>query len=148
MQAEKNHKIEREVEDYVVKTKFADELAERLKEKAAENGEQFDKGKEEKEENEEKEEQKNESEEVSSYYDTEEDDENEEVKKDDQENRNIANFIEKKATGVSKPIKDIEDSEMIQKMRKEWEQIQGDPNLMDKQLKDHLKMLDEISKGE
>ena len=35
MQAEKNHKIEREVEDYVVKTKFADELAERLKEKAA-----------------------------------------------------------------------------------------------------------------
>ena len=48
MQAEKNHKIEREVEDYVVKTKFADELAERLKEKAAENGEHFDKGKEEK----------------------------------------------------------------------------------------------------
>ena len=110
MQAEKNHKIERDVEDYVVKTKFANELAERLKEKAAENGEQFDKGKEEKEE---KEEQKNESEEESSYYDTEEDDENEEVKKEDQENRNIANFIEKKATGVSKPVKDIEDSEMI-----------------------------------
>ena len=80
MQAEKNHKIERDVEDYVDKTKFADELAERLKEKATENGEQFDKGKEEKEE---KEEQKNESEEESSYYDTEEDDENEEVKKED-----------------------------------------------------------------
>lgn len=48
MQAEKNHKIERDVENYVVNTKFADELAERLKEKAAENGEQFDKGKEEK----------------------------------------------------------------------------------------------------
>ena len=33
-------------------------------------------------------------------------------------------------------------------MRKEWEEIQGDPSQMSESLKNHLKMLDEIGKGE
>ena len=33
-------------------------------------------------------------------------------------------------------------------MRKEWEEIQGDPSQMSESLKNHLKMLDDIGKGE
>ena len=75
LQAQKNHKIEREVEDYVVKTNFADELNDRLTQMATENGEKLDQGKDEKKVLEKKESENKESEEESSYYDDEEDDE-------------------------------------------------------------------------
>ena len=36
---------------------------------------------------------------------------------------------------------------MIKKMRREWEQIQGDPAQMDEKLKHELKAIDEMEKG-
>ena len=151
-QTQKNNEVEKEMEDYVVNTLYQKELQEALKRKAEENGEKFDKEKKD----------GGEEGDASSYYDSEDESEDEKTEKkvegeeeskeeekkvEDQENKNIENYIDKKTTGASQPIDDIEDAEMIKKMRREWEQLHGDPSQMDEKLKSQISMLNEIGRN-
>jgi len=143
-QSKKGHEVEREVEDRVVNTLFQKELQAALRRKAEANGEKFDAEKN----------AEADDDSASSYYDTESDgddgdkekqddkqkdkkktDEEEKAAEDQENDKNIENYLDKKTTGKSQPVDDIEDADMVKKMRREWEQMQGDPSKMDEKLK-------------
>jgi hypothetical protein len=135
-QSKKSQDVERQVEDTVVSTLFQKELQEALRRKAEANGEKFDTEKN----------ADGDDGSASSYYDSEsesEDDDKEKKKTDEEEketedqenNKNIENYLDKKTTGKSQSVDDIEDTDMIKKMRREWEQMHGDPSKMDEKLK-------------